>query len=243
MGFKYAIVDLDMYVVHELSSQIDLLGNYERVDTQYPINLLDIIIAGTPDLIFINVDDYTEKAFNDLSGIITDLYRSFVQKPFLVALATTPNKAYNCIKNSFFYYLIKPIDRIELRKLDNKLRLTSTPITCKKKLCLKKYNDYRFIEIDEILYLKSENNSTKFHMIDNTQIISFKTLKHFEAVLPNFFCRIHQSFIINENYISRINLGNSECHLKPFQIKLPFSKTYQIVMTEQAAYLLSKSLS
>lgn len=94
-------------------------------------------------------------------------------------------------------------------------------------LCIKSYGDYRFIEFDDIVYLKADNNSTDIVLSSGDSITAFKTLKYFESSLPNDFLRIHNSHIINIKFVSRIHLGNSDCYLNKGKIKLPFSKSYK----------------
>ena len=65
-------------------------------------------------------------------------------------------------------------------------------------------------------------------MKDGTVISAFKTLKSFEEKLPEGFIRVHQSYILNSRYVSRINYGKSICTLSHGQEEeLPFSKTYK----------------
>lgn len=94
-------------------------------------------------------------------------------------------------------------------------------------ICVKSYGDYRFINADEICYLKADNNSTDIHLSNGEMITAFKTLKHFENVLESPFVRIHNSYIVNIDYVSRIHTGNSVCYLKHNGAKLPFSKSYK----------------
>jgi DNA-binding LytR/AlgR family response regulator len=63
-------------------------------------------------------------------------------------------------------------------------------------------------------------------MSDGTKISAYKTLKTFENSLPKNFLRIHKSYIININCISRIHYGKSICSLSNNQHKLPFTKTF-----------------
>jgi len=58
-------------------------------------------------------------------------------------------------------------------------------------------------------------------------ITAFKTLKHFEGVLASPFVRIHNSYIVNIDYVSRIHTGNAVCYIKNTTTKLPFSKSYK----------------
>jgi DNA-binding LytR/AlgR family response regulator len=95
-------------------------------------------------------------------------------------------------------------------------------------ICVKSYGDYRYIDSTDILYFEADNNSTDIHLNNGEMITAFKTLKHFEAVLPQLqFLRIHNSYIINVNQVSRIHTGNTVCYIKNSTTKLPFSKSYK----------------
>lgn len=94
-------------------------------------------------------------------------------------------------------------------------------------ICVKSYGDYRYIDAKDIAYLQADNNSTDIHLNGGEMITAFKTLKHFEGVLKYPFVRIHNSYIVNIDYISRIHTGNTVCHIKNSTTKLPFSKSYK----------------
>jgi DNA-binding LytR/AlgR family response regulator len=94
-------------------------------------------------------------------------------------------------------------------------------------ICVKSYGDYRYIDAKDICYLQADNNSTDIHLNTGEMITAFKTLKHFEGVLNYPFVRIHNSYILNIDYVSRIHTGNAVCHIKNTTTKLPFSKSYK----------------
>jgi DNA-binding LytR/AlgR family response regulator len=94
-------------------------------------------------------------------------------------------------------------------------------------ICVKSYGDYRFINASDICYLQADNNSTDIHLNNGEMITAFKTLKHFENVLTSPFVRIHNSYIVNIDYVSRIHTGNAVCYIKNTTTKLPFSKSYK----------------
>lgn len=95
-------------------------------------------------------------------------------------------------------------------------------------ICIKSYGDYRYIDSEDILYFEADNNSTDIHLNNGEMITAFKTLKHFETVLPESqFLRIHNSYIINVNQVSRIHTGNTVCYIRNSTTKLPFSKSYK----------------
>ena len=122
-------------------------------------------------------------------------------------------------------YIVKPISEFDLRKA--MLRFQTNQSNDTSTLCLKSYKDYRFIDTDELLFLKADNNSTDFILNDGSTITAFKTLKSFEEILPENFVRIHNSYIINVNYVSRINFGKSKCSIKKSDYLIPFSRSYK----------------
>lgn len=94
-------------------------------------------------------------------------------------------------------------------------------------ICVKSYGDYRYIDATDICFLQADNNSTDIHLNTGEMITAFKTLKHFEGVLTYPFVRIHNSYIVNTDFVSRIHTGNAVCHIKNTTTKLPFSKSYK----------------
>lgn len=83
-------------------------------------------------------------------------------------------------------------------------------------------------------------------MSDGNIVSSFKTLKTYETLLPNNFLRIHKSYIINKNHVSRIQYGKLICTIKKNSHDIPFSKTYlnnietmRSTLSRQTFYLLN----
>lgn len=129
--------------------------------------------------------------------------------------------------------IIKEIDWTSLVNekvlLSNKFSdLGSAPEETKRKLiCIKSYGDYRFLELNDLAFLQADNNSTDITLHTGEQITAFKTLKYFEENLPSNFYRIHNSYIVNKDYISRIHTGNNLCYIKNTKNQIPFSKSYK----------------
>lgn len=127
--------------------------------------------------------------------------------------------------------LEEKLDVIPLNADDNKNSdVTFSNVNSKEKpltICVKSYGDYRYINANDVCYLQADNNSTDIHLASGEMITAFKTLKHFESVLKYPFVRIHNSYIVNIDYVSRIHTGNAVCHIKDTTTKLPFSKSYK----------------
>lgn len=94
-------------------------------------------------------------------------------------------------------------------------------------ICIKSYGDYQFIALKDVVYLEADNNTTDFYLITGKKLSAYKTLKHYENNLPSFFYRIHNSYIVNSSYVSRINTGKQLCYLNNNEISVSFSKTFK----------------
>ncbi|RIV41997.1 MULTISPECIES: LytR/AlgR family response regulator transcription factor [Flagellimonas] len=185
---------------------------------------LDSILKHTPDLVLVNLGEDGMEYFQ----MVTELNQYMQTLPIIIGYSTTKKYAYNAIKSGFFDYWILPHNEFDVRKTILRLRKKHPKDDIPSTICLKSYNDYRYLDTKNILYLKSDNNTTDFYMRDGNVISAFKTLKSFEDKLPEGFIRIHQSYILNSRYVSRINYGKSICTLShDREEELPFSKTYK----------------
>jgi DNA-binding LytR/AlgR family response regulator len=74
------------------------------------------------------------------------------------------------------------------------------------RLCIHIGGLVRTIDIQNIMYLQSEVNYTRFFAKDGKTYLEAKTLKHFNKVLEDTdFIRIHKSYLVNKNSIVSMN--------------------------------------
>jgi DNA-binding LytR/AlgR family response regulator len=182
---------------------------------------LNIILKNNFDLIFYNIDSTKI----NISDFLFEIQTSYKSKLKFIALSARKENAYEAYKYNFCDFLLKPLSELSIRKSFLKFQ-KQNPVEVLKTICLKSNKDYRYLCVDDILFLKADNNTTDFYMSDGTIIGAYKTLKTFENSLPNNFLRIHKSYIINSNCISRIHYGKSMCTLNNSAYKLPFTKTF-----------------
>ncbi|RXG14239.1 DNA-binding LytR/AlgR family response regulator [Leeuwenhoekiella aestuarii] len=150
--------------------------------------------------------------------------------PILIGISSTKSYAYEALKAGFNDYLITPLKELEIRKsllkFQNKIQLERKDCEM---ICLKSYSDYRFLKVDEILFLKADNNTTDIFLKKEKEVTAFKSLGYFERKLPKCFFRIHNSYIINATAVRRINYNKAllffEDGVNSFSV--PFSRTYK----------------
>ncbi len=219
---SYHIFERNNQTIEKIES---ILSGYEGViktGTSSSFDeMMNSILQKMPKIIFFDMNSLP-KSLCDLSTQISK-YTNY--SPVIIGLSKSKKNAYTAIKNNYFDYLLKPISELELRKSILRYKKTFDKET-KKTICIKSYKDYRYLHADEILFLKADNNTTDFYLNDNTIVSAYKTLKTFENILPDNFLRIHKSYIINKNYVSRIQFGKSVCSIKSFTHHIPFTKTY-----------------
>jgi DNA-binding LytR/AlgR family response regulator len=224
LEYTYTILDSDatsnLQLQHYLGEYGDFTCAALAKDSMEGINS---ILKFSPDVVFINLNENAQEYFH----MVMELHQYVNNLPVIIGISKSKNYAYDAIKNGFFDYWLMPYNEFDIRKsllrLKKQVPAKAEPDT----LCLKSYRDFQYINTNDILYLQADNNATEFMMKDGTINNAFKTLKSFENQLPKNFVRIHQSYIVNTDYISRISYGKSICTLKQNKMQLPFSKSYR----------------
>ncbi|MCD2258073.1 LytR/AlgR family response regulator transcription factor [Psychroserpens luteolus] len=192
---------------------------FNVVDEDYE-KALNLVLKDKPQIVFFNID----AVHINISEFLLEINQCVVNQPLFIALSVYKEKAIDAYKYDFIDFLLKPLKEHLVRKSLLKYQ-KKFPIKQSETICLKSYKDYQYLNIEDILYLKADNNTTDFYMADGRVIGAYKTLKVFENLLPKTFLRIHKSYIINRNCISRIHYGKSICFVKR-EHKIPFTKTF-----------------
>lgn len=248
--YSYIIIDDDVEsilktrTIAEGFSELTFAGSAANYQSG-----LNLVLEHRPHLILLEIDP-KDGSSNLSLAFINELHRFLSLIPKIIITTTKKELAFDAIQHGVFDYILKPVLRIDLMKTILKLEKAfpaddsetieedSTPLSelfaepAKSAeqplvLCVKSYGDYRYINSNDISYFQADNNSTDIYLNSGEMITAFKTLKHFEGVLSHPFIRIHNSYIINQNYIARIHNGNSTCYIRNSSKKIPFSKTYK----------------
>ncbi len=219
---NYYIIENDPDSVKHIKNVLAKFGDFNFIGNTSDTSIaMNTILEENPAIVFLSVDNVIDNPFR----FVKDLSLYIDTPPLFVAISITKNKAYKAIKNNFYDYLLKPLRELELRKSMLKAEKSNSS-KLKDKVCIKSYNDYKYLDTNEILFLKADNNTTDFHMKDGSVICAYKTLKTFENLLPSKFLRIHKSYIINSSYVSGINYGKLLCTIDKSTFNIPFTKTY-----------------
>jgi len=219
---NYFIIDNNPHSIQRIKNVLEDFYEFNCIGTSCDYDkAMNIVLKETPDLVFFNIENVIDKPFEFTQEL--NLFNETF--PVFIAISSSKENVYDVIKNGFFDFLLSPLTELDIRKTILKV-LKKIPAQSRKNICLKSYKDYQYLKTDEILFLKADNNATDFYMNDGSIISAYKTLKTFESILPNNFHRIHKSYIINKNFISRIQYGKLICTIKRNNYEVPFTKTY-----------------
>src|SRR4051812_31639265 len=96
--------------------------------------------------------------------------------------------------------------------------ITSLPINLShnmtNKIIVNSQDHLQFIQKDEIVFCKSDNNYTYIHLKDGSEVLLCKSLSKFSKELgQGAFIRISQSYLISKEYIKKIDKRNKQVYL------------------------------
>ena len=108
-------------------------------------------------------------------------------------------------------YLVKPLNydsfSNSIHRIQSKINQGIEPPHSKNRntIMVKDGNNWVPLNYSSIQYIKSESNYCVFYKEDG-KVMTLAKLKDLEVKLPENFLRCHRSYIINTDYIDRINL-------------------------------------
>lgn len=196
---------------------------------------LDEIYHQQPQLVFLDVE------MPGMSGF--EMLEKLTEINFDIVFTTAFNQyAIRAIKFGALDYLVKPIDKDELRAAVDKVlkrtngealkQLTALLTHIRKsndlsfqKIALPTIHGYELIPLNNIVYCESKSNYTNIHLNNGQQILASKTLKDIEELLNmQPFLRIHNSYLVNLQYAIRYNKGEGGFLVLNNDITVPVSR-------------------
>ncbi len=172
-----------------------------------------------PDLVFLDIEMPVMNGFLMLQQLA---FRNFD----LIFVTAYDHFAIKAIRYSALDYLVKPVvpedliaaiersvEKRNIPSANSQLELLLENIGIGKKkfkrIALPSSEGIQFVRIDDIIYLEASINYTHLYVKDNHKYTVSRTLKDFEDMLPpEIFLRIHNSYIINKDYVEKYIRGD-----------------------------------
>lgn len=176
---------------------------------------LQLIREYKPELVFIDV------MMPDGTGF--DLLKQLPAIDFKLVIVSGHHEfALQAFRFSAIDYLVKPVDKDELRETLTRIKATTAQPwqqmmdvlkqsiqptkETDRKIVLKDMNAVYVVSVSSIIRCEASDNYTTFHLTDQSPIIVSRPLKEYEELLaPLKFFRAHQSHLINLNHLQQFN--------------------------------------
>ena len=187
-----------------------------------------------PDLVLMDIQLKGDRDCIETSEFIKDTFKI----PIIYLTAQINDSFFERAKKTgAFAYLTKPFNPLDLKhaialalEANSKADLTeaqgSNDTTPKAAILHLNTGDaIERLDVNTILYCKSENNYTTFYLENEEKILISKTLKTFEKELDPFsFFRCHQSYLINLHHIKRYKKTDGGWIIMSNDAEIPVSR-------------------
>jgi len=189
-----------------LKHLIKYVPNYQIVgEAENGEELINKVMAEKPDIVLVDINMPLlngMEAVKSCKKILPTLQVIFITGHDEYALEAFGVNAID--------YIVKPIERDRLYSaLERSAALLKQPSTflssapVKKDLMIKQRNQYSFIPLDEIIFIERADRKSVIHTINQKMELN-EALTDLEEILDSRFVASHRSFIINLQYVTRI---------------------------------------
>lgn len=204
------IRDINKALLTDYFPEISIVGEADNVSDG-----VNLIKKYNPDLVLLDIELKDGTGFHILQKV----------KPYnfkLIFITAFNDFAIRAIKFSAIDYILKPVNEHEFKTaVENALaKIESTEIESQlnhffdhyqkniqyKKIVLKTQESLHIVSLSDIVYCQNENVYTTFFLANGEEIIISKGIKEYEELLSDYrFFRPHQSFLVNLNYVKKID--------------------------------------
>lgn len=202
---------------------IDKIPNLTVLKTfNTAINANDYLKNNMVDVLFLDIN------LPDISGI--DYIKTVDNPPAVIMTTAYPDYAVASFElPTITDYLVKPFSFNRFLKALNKVDKNNPKTNIQEAIYINVDKTIHKIALSDIKYILSEKNYVTI-VTTTTRFSYLESLKNLEYKLPaSYFMRVHKSFIINSNYITKIT-GNQ---LFMNKISIPIGRAFKQTFMEK----------
>lgn len=199
-------IDDEPLALQQIAAYINKVPFLELVaQCQSALEARQFLEQDTVDAIFCDIN------MPDLNGM--DFVKSLTVAPLIVFTTAYAEYAVEGFKVNAVDYLLKPFGLQDFQRAANRLKDRSLPPPPPKEegssddtIFLK--TEYRIVKvsISDIRYVEAMSEYLKVYIeSDSKPIITLLSMKKMEERLPDYFMRIHRSYIVNLKKIQEVN--------------------------------------
>lgn len=179
---------------------------------QNAIDALDFLKENDVDLIFLDIN------LPKISGI--NFLKNLAKPPAIIITSAYSQYALEGFELNVVDYLLKPFSFERFLKAISKIKASDRSET--KTLFIKSDKEFYQLKVQDIIYIKGDDDFTRIYTKEKLYLDK-RTMKVWIEELPATFLRIHKSFIVNKNVITKIS--GQRVFLN--DLELPIGRTYK----------------
>ncbi|AXG69217.1 transcriptional regulatory protein YehT [Kordia sp. SMS9] len=230
---KCIIIDDEPLAIDVIESYLLQIGGIDIVaKCNNPLDAITMLNKNQVDLVFLDIQ------MPNLTGI--DLVKTVHNIPQFIFTTAYPQYALDAFNLNATDYLVKPIPFHRFLKAVTKAKekyemehQERPNITSSSLQETSATNDFIFVKseyenikisVDDIKYIQGLKDYIKIHLKDsNKPVLTLSNFKVIQDKLPNYFLRVHRSFLVNINYIRALQ----KTKIIIDDIRIPIGETYK----------------
>lgn len=217
-----------IHLLHE-HKNVEVIGEASTVQ-----DAIELISNEEPNLVFLDIRLQGGSGF--------DVTKALSHIAFNVIFTTAYSQyAVQAIRLSALGYLLKPIDPNELKhaiekaatqsnsQLKSGLDVLTENLASKepnrKRIIISNVSGFQIVNLKDIVCCEAERNYTRFHLANNSTLVTSKSLIEFERMLPaSSFVRVHKSYLVNVEHVRKYIGGRSGSLMLSNESSIPLSR-------------------
>ncbi len=191
-------------------ANIQILATASTID-----DAVAIITSNAPDIVFLDIQLDDGSGFDVLDRLKKNMTFEVI---FTTGFVDYKERAMDYFA---FYYLTKPIQEKEIKKVLDMYQLKRSAFDMRKYLAFKhqlesknnyitifEKDEYITIKFSDVIYCEADGNYTHIYNTLGKSLLSSKNLKKIEDIIENDdFHRVHRSYLVNLKHIKKYTRG------------------------------------
>lgn len=214
-GIKVLVVEDEMIIADTITDAINSFG-YKALEPEINYsNAIESIKRELPDIGIFDIRLSGKRTGIDLAKVVQETYKF----PFIFLTSNSDKLTLDNAKlTEPAAFLVKPFNNEDLfaaielalhnysQQKEKQVKAINSLL--KKAIFIKEKDGLTRVNLDDIVYIKSDNVYIEFRTKEGQKYIVRSTLSEYETKLNCNFLRIHRSYIINLEFLERVEHSN-----------------------------------
>jgi len=174
-----------------LAEQLVSIEHFETIDSAE-----DYIDEHSIDLLFLDLNLNGQDGFSILKNYLAKSFQTII-------VSANTDRAIEAFEYGVLDFIGKPFNLSRLQKALGYFANKNDHKQCMY-LSVKKYGKIELLETQNIEYIKTEGNYSQLNLKDNVKELHDKSLEQLLLILPNYFQRVHKSYIVNMQCLAEL---------------------------------------